>query len=383
MRLLFKVSCVAIISLQIVGCGQSPTTVSKIQTVDIGQTPVKSQGQVGFCWSYATIGLLESLMKKKTGVSVDLSEEALGYYRMAEELYALSSKFEATELSTSAQVAGVVFEGLQGWDLSFNPVYHPDLPRVRNSMQLIEAYGTVPESVWTYKFTTGAQEEQVFESIFADFSALMLKRGRGQVTRDMVFDLLAKPQAFGSRPPTEFTYLAPNGHSRLISAVNFASDIIGFSKDDYTNLIPDTQIGYPQLVQALKLTLARGINVPFSYTIFKDQFDSWDASYQVLDPNAALVPAGGHAVIVTDFVNNGGRPGLVSPDVLAQELAKSSDDLQFVVIKNSWGTGLQSPLLPLAGYHTIHQSYLRALTKTRTDISIIVPRDIAMQVRYN
>ena len=382
MRILLKASCAVIISSQLLGCGKANFTQSKIETVDIGQTPVKSQGRVGFCWSYATIGLLESLMKKKTGVSADLSEEALGFYRMAEELFALSEKYDADQVSTAAQVSGLVFEGLEGWDLSFNPHYNPHLP-VRNSMQLVEAFGALPESAWSYKFTSDQQLADLTGVVFSGFASLMQQRGRGNVSREMINDLLAKQGAFGSRPPEQFTYLAPNGISRVISAVNFASDIIGFSKDDFTYLIPDAQIGYPQLVKAMKLTLARGINVPFSYAIFRDKFNGWDASYQVNDPNEALLIDGGHAVLVTDFVNNGGRPGLVSNEVLNQEVAKSADDLQFVVIKNSWGTSLQSPLLPLPGYHTIYQSYLRALAKTETDISIIVPRDIAMQVRYN
>jgi Papain family cysteine protease len=381
-NIMTKMSCAAIILAQLASCGQ-PLKKSTIESVDIGQTPVKSQGRVGFCWAYATIGFLESLMVKKTGVSVDLSEEALGFYRMAEELYAISRKYEATDLADEDKISRIVFEGLEGWDVTFNPAYNPNLP-VRNALQLIEAYGAVPESAWSFKFTSDEQLEAFTKVVFSSFADLMRVNGRGQVTREMVFGLLAKQGAYGSRPPEQFTYLSPNGSSRTVSAVNFVSDIIGFSKDDYTYLIPDAQIGYSQLVSAMKLSLARGLNIPFSYAIFKDQFNRWDASYAVLSPSTQPIEiVGGHAVLVTDFVNNGGRPGSISPDALSRELAKSPDDLQYVVIKNSWGTDLQSPLLLLPGFHTIYQSYLRELAKKETTIAIVVPRDIAFQVRYN
>jgi hypothetical protein len=135
----------------------------------------------------------------------------------------------------------------------------------------------------------------------------------------------------------------------------------------------------------MKLTLARGINVPFSYVIFKDTFNSWDGSYSVT-PSGTGTPleiAGGHAVLVTDFVNKGGRPAALSAVALNTEVAKMSDALDYVVIKNSWGTTVQSPLLRLPGYHTIYQSYIQELAKGNTNISIVVPRDIAFEVRYH
>jgi C1A family cysteine protease len=57
----------------LMACTQNPNA-SKIKTVDIPQTAVKDQNSIGFCWYYATMGLIETLMLKKTGQSVDLSE---------------------------------------------------------------------------------------------------------------------------------------------------------------------------------------------------------------------------------------------------------------------------------------------------------------------
>ena len=362
-------------------CGER-TKSSRLDTVDIPLTPVKSQGRVGFCWSYAAIGFVENVMKKKTGVALDLSEEALGYHRMAEELVALSRKYAASELADAQAVSEKVFEGLEGWDVTFNPAYNPGAP-VRNAFQLMQMYGVVPEADWSYKFTSDQQLTDLMNFIYDGFAKLMQTHGKDNVTRAMIFDLLNQPQAFGKAPPQSFSYLYPDGSRRDFTSVNFLSDVIGFTPDDYTYLISDQQIGYDQFVSAMKLSLSRGLSVPFSYIIYQDTFDDWDASYSIR-PNTPLpgVLDGGHAVLVTDFVNIGGKPGAVSSEVLTRELSKPASDLNYVVIKNSWGTRYQSPLLPLPGFHTVDQSYLRELSKVQTHLSIVVPRDIAMQVRY-
>lgn len=368
-------------SLALSGCGRTMKP-ARLDTVEVPQTPIKSQYRIGFCWSYGTIGFLETLMIKKTGQTMDFSEEALGFYRMAEELKALSKKFPASELADVDMVSKKVFEGLQGWDMTFNPAYNPGMP-VRNSMQLVQDYGVVPESAWSYKFKTDEQIDKFSATVFAGFASLMTQRGQGNITQDMVFDLLASPDAFGSRPPTEFDYTSPAGDTAKISAKDFVSNVIGFTPDDYTYLIPDQTIGYDQIVKATKLTLARGINVPLSYAIYDGAINQWDASHSAkdLDP-ANLKLDGGHLVLITDFVNKGGRPGAVANDVLQTELAKPSSELDFVVIKNSWDTRPQSPVLRLPGYYTMDQSYISLLSKKQTDITVVVPRDIAFAVRY-
>ena len=362
-------------------CGKSPST-SSLTTVEVPQTAVKAQNRIGFCWSYATMGFLESIMLKKTGQSVDLSEEALGFYRMAEELTALSKETEATDLATADKVEKKVFEGLEGWDLTFNPAYNPGF-KARSSLQLVKDYGVVPENVWSYKFLSDEQNAHFFQTVFTSFSQLMQTHGRGNVTQEMIYDLLASQGAYGSRPPSDFDYVFPNGQHRKVTAQEFATEIIGFSPDDYTYMIPDQQIGYNKIVSAMKLSLARGIDVPLSYTIYTGSENRWDASFSTKDLDVNnLKLDGGHAVLITDFVNKNGMPGAVPNATLQAELAKPASELDFVVIKNSWDTSVQSPVLRLPGYFTMDQGYLQLLSKKPTDITIVVPRDIAFQVRY-
>lgn len=56
------------------------------QIKGIKQTNVKDQAFLNYCWAYSNIGLLESNLIKKASIDIDLNEEALGFYRMAEEL---------------------------------------------------------------------------------------------------------------------------------------------------------------------------------------------------------------------------------------------------------------------------------------------------------
>lgn len=378
-----RISSIALIGFALTfhSCNRTEFPSSSVKTVDVPQTPIKSQGHVGFCWSYATIGLIESMILKKTGTQIDLSEESLGFYRMAEELYALSRTVESADVATADLVKGKVFEELEGWDLTFNPLYNPGL-RVRNALQLVRDFGVVPESSWSFKFKSADQETALLQHIYAGFAQLMNTHGRSNVTWDMILNLLADKEAFGSTPPSSFEYLLPSGQTRTFKPKNFISDVAGFSVDDYTYMIPDETIGYDQMIKAIKLTLERGLDVPLSYMFYDGAFNGWDASYSVKDPNAEYKEDGGHVVLITDFVNKGGRPGAVPRDELMTEISKPASDLDYLIIKNSWDTHLASPLLLNPGYHTMYQSYLRYLVKKPVDITIVVPRDIAFKVRY-
>ncbi|MBF0443418.1 MAG: hypothetical protein HQK54_16040 [Oligoflexales bacterium] len=363
------------------GCG-SIKPASRTDTVEIPQTPVKNQGRIGFCWAYGMTGFLEAIMLKKNGISINLSEEAIGFYRMAEELFSLSQKYSAEELGDAEKVENLVFESLEGWDITFNAKYNPGF-RARNAMELVRSFGVLPEEVFSYKFATDRQSDDFHAFVYSGFAELMKKHGKKNVTQDMIYGLLGDAGAFGGIPSREFELWLPNGTKRKFAAADFASDFIGFSPDDYTYLMPDGKIGYSQIVKAIKMTLARNIDVPLSFTVYKGQPNRWDGSFSLRDTDPSKIEnAGGHVVLITDFVNQGGKPGNVSPSAFKTELEKSSEELDFLVIKNSWNTEIQSPLLRLPGYHTLDKSYMKQLVKGDVDITIVVPRDIAFQIRY-
>ena len=59
---------------------------SKVKLANIPQSTLKHQGDIGLCWSYATVALIESDYLIRTGKEVDLSEEMLGFFRLAHNI---------------------------------------------------------------------------------------------------------------------------------------------------------------------------------------------------------------------------------------------------------------------------------------------------------
>ena len=55
-----NVVTVAVLFSMLAACGRVDNQ-SSLRSVDVPQTHVKAQNKIGFCWSYATMGLLESL----------------------------------------------------------------------------------------------------------------------------------------------------------------------------------------------------------------------------------------------------------------------------------------------------------------------------------
>src|SRR5262249_34274612 len=147
-------------------CGPQAQTVSDTKTVDVPQTPVQDQAFVGFCWSYATMGLIESQHKSATGKEVRLSPEALGFYRMAEGLY------ELTRTNKPAQILDTLKnDNPQGY-----VVMNDDRQAYHDALSLLKVYGVVPESVWSYKFESDNQVQTVVIALKANLVKLVLQQ---------------------------------------------------------------------------------------------------------------------------------------------------------------------------------------------------------------
>jgi hypothetical protein len=88
---------------------------------------------------------------------------------------------------------------------------------------------------------------------------------------------------------------------------------------------------------------------------------------------------GGHAVLMTDFVNQGGVEGAIGGDLLQEEIARSPEELAYVKFKNSWGAGLtvnefgQTVRSANDGYYRMDLGYLKANAAKRF-LGIVIPR---------
>ncbi len=374
-----------------VACGLKENTphTSSIASVAIPQTDVRDQNKIGFCWAYAGIGLIESKLKSEQNLSFDFSEEALGFYRIIEELKLYTNAYQTDATTKFEEVEQAVLKAsLQGW-----VVRRPkDFP-LPDTFELMEKYGVIPESAWSVKFKSAEATDQMIAEIRADYLKLLKEKGRaGTITDEDYLQILGSPKAFGSVPPTSFEY---NGEA--IKAQDFVSNVAKFKASDYVLVEAQTSRDLPKIVSALKQTLAMGLSVPLGFGVTFALLKEGTFSYpvknhefydKVATKRAASVFAkdGGHAVLITDFVNQGGREGAIAPEELAAEVAKPEDELLYIKVKNSWGLeaarneGDVSIGGAKDGYYRLDLGYLRGEADSAV-LSVVVPTKIAESLK--
>jgi hypothetical protein len=356
-------------------CGGRPETAAT-KSVAIPQTVVKGQGSIGFCWSYTTIGFLESLILKKSGERVDLSEEALGFYRIVEELESMSKRFTAAEVDSPEKVRLKSFEDLEGWSYAFTQGYNPGYPAL-DSYHLVKKYGAVPEGAWSRKFSRQGTRDALYSSIYKGFAALMRQHGQNGVSRPMILKLLSSSDVFGSEPPRSFVYKTKDGKSKNFKATEFIAELASFDPDSYTVMTSSPENNYDIMVQAIKKTLARGLAVPAGFSILNTPTETTYEDY-VMGPTIpeSLEEVGGHGVLITDFVNHRGVEGAISAEALAMEVARPSSDLDYMRVKDSASRRVFAQVPDREKFAVMDANYLRALVKKKERLFIMVPKDV-------
>jgi len=73
-------------------------------------------------------------------------------------------------------------------------------------------------------------------------------------------------------------------------------------------------------------------------------------------------------VLVTDYKNRGGAEGAMLPEKQAIELEKHSRLLDYLVIKNSWGTPSEAP----NGYYKLKKDFILSNMFSYNNRNIIV-----------
>ena len=348
---------------------------SRLDTVDLPATPVDNQGRFGICWAYGTIGLIESNYKRLSGVDVNLSEEALAFYFLSEHI--------ASIIRESVSFA----EFFQQTSRGFNEGYFARITEAKkapgqlDAFDLVQRYGVVPESAWNYKITTGEQRSDLMGELRRKSIRYLSGRDLAAVTVQEVMDnIMVGEGVFPSRPPDTFVF-----QGAMATAVDFSQRILGFKPTDYVAVEVQSEADLDPWIGAVKRALASGYTVPFGFPInvqrIKD--NSFGSDGVSLDDPIAFVADGGHLVLVTDFVNLGGREGRVSDAELAAELSRPSSDLDHLRFKNSWGLGAKTDgdgrLVSSSpdGYYSLSRGYLvgaaRAAAKGFLPLNAVVP----------
>ena len=321
------------------GCARLPpghTGRSEIESVEIAQSSVKAQYKIGFCWAYATIGLIESNYKISHGKELNLSEEALGYARMKEEMLQLGAAVRSGRTAMQEALNATQGSGLEGWYVRTG-----DGDRRRDAMELIDDYGLVPEDSWNVKFESAAEVASLKNALLQPFYRLL--SSTEEISPQAIDKVLTSPGAFPSSPPKSIVF-----NNVSLSPVTFASQTLQFHSGDYVSLQSSRAADMPRLMDAMKRMMAAGYSVPLSFAVSFDNLDQGffrAANYELaeLDGDQLLASSllhvvGGHAVLATDFVNRGGQEGALAPAALQVELLKDPEEIEYVKFKNSWGT---------------------------------------------
>lgn len=360
-------------TLSACGPAQRPEA-SRPDSVEIPQTPVENQFRIGFCWAYATIGLIESDYKVRTGKELQLSEEALGYYRMLEGLYFLAQNLPAQEV-----ISALLDDTFQGWVLKSDEI--PD------SFELIKTYGIVPESVWNTKFTDSARVDRLVKVIRRSMAELVFSSTDPRaITRSQIQkQVLLAPGAWESAPPQEFSF-----QGRRYTPQSLLEKT-AFDPDQFESVITSRPSDVSRVIAAAKRALVRGYSVPLGFPVNFDRLeaDTFSGKNVNLFQGENFFRDGGHAVLIDDFVNIGGRQGALPLQELEQEFRKPMGELDYFVFKNSWGTDAEtnesgtiisgSP----TGYYKMDREYLigsanlSAKPEFEGILEVVVPRDIA------
>lgn len=364
--------------LPIFSCARPvPTSQSELESVEIAQSSVKSQHKIGFCWAYATIGLIESNYKVSNGHELNLSEEALGYARMKEEMLQLAKSVRSGRITRQMALNATQGDGLEGWYVRV-----ADGDQTRDAMELVDDYGLVPEEIWSVKFRRVEDVTNLKQALLHPFFALL--SGTDAITPAAIDTVLTSPGAFPSTPPTTVVF-----NQVSLSPVQFASQVLRFHSRDYVAMRSSSASDMSRLMRAMKRSMAAGYSVPLSFAVSFENLQGGyfrAPNYEIAEYNAdpSLAPSllnvvGGHAVLATDFVNRGGSEGEVTPEELQAELAKGSEEIDYVKFKNSWGTngstseGGHSVTSGEDGYYRMDAGYIKANAAIGR-LGVVVPR---------
>lgn len=302
---------------------------SAAKFADVKVTSTKDQGDAGFCWAYTTIAMIEADYLARTGMSIDLSEEALGYVKVAhdfEDYINCNLEFDIDPTS-GRDICGknrMSEGGLSGSsdENTFKHVFAGDL---------IKRWGLVPESQWNVKFNYENNSfSKVYPKVKDDLAKVVLRlqsEGKKVVSMAEVFNVLNKG-LFGSSPPFD----GFNNGSGFMNSVQYAQQVIGFQKESLITRSV-TKENFSNEITNVVAALGRGKSVGIMTSLLEDQlhgnlFEGW------LEPGTVR---GAHAMLITDIRNPNSSYGYTGESV-SSFASKINTDSRFL-LKNSWGTG--------------------------------------------
>ena len=346
---------------------------------DVKNSTVKNQS-IGNCWVYATVGWAESLHLAQTGEELNLSESWISYWHWYEEIaggppgQSQIAQLDKGQISTGGWF-GLGGELMRRYGVIPEGSFIPEEGEAARSARQSSALSAINESLkngalkeasarkdrklvrkeldkaWGLSASTTAMMDQVFG---ADVSRSLLKSGMSipadsglKYTKEiLVGHKISLADAIGE-PASSFNVLSRKG--------KYAWNEVPY---------PTSETSRRDVLKKMQKSMHAGMPVIMVWFV---DFAAMDSKNQFLAPPATPGRQGGHMTVVEDYqasnVPGFGTlaAGTLVTDQKALDAALSSQaKIDFIRIKNSWGTSLAPPNATddQRGYYDLYKAYL-------------------------
>ena len=381
MALSHRIALTALASVACLGgCSskQGSSATSDSDITQVAETPVKDQS-IGNCWTYASTGWIESLVKGANGTDMNLSESYVNYwywytqittgqidgnavaeggtwgeavelvstYGIMDEGGFIPEEADAQLSNRQASAVKAINASLASGALA-TPAARANAALVRS--ELDKAWGLNPNVIKTLDDTFGKDGATPI--------------GTNQVPADDVVIHLSKDLPAKLPNPTtgvlDTVTVADAIGTKRFDDVESRSGTYAWAHAYYPSTAPDRR----QFLKRVQRALHAEQPVVLSWYV---DFNALNDQGQFLAPPATPGSQGSHMVIMYDYeVTNVPGFGTLPAGVLetrpaALEAALSDDAvITFLRIKNSWGN-YHSPVI--VGYHDLYMAYLNGPMK--------------------
>ncbi|MCX6111289.1 MAG: hypothetical protein NTZ90_16965 [Proteobacteria bacterium] len=430
--LALSLACSPSMGSKIASSGSADASASFKSGNTVWTTPVKSQGTIGFCWSYSTMALFENLHRLRTGADLALSPEALGFYHYIDILKGQIANdmddhaiYDMAEHLDAGDVDGSLFS-----DTEF-----------AGPLTLLSRHGVMPEVAFPVKFSSndravqfaprsskspkpdssGYTPEALFHHELADNLRYLLEtKGldylKGLSEPDIINELMISRYNvnFLHAPPSSFDY-----EGRTYTAQSFLTDYLMIDVNALTvkmfksdGALPSNVTGadLPTFYSDVNANLQAGIAVPVALAVVvnrwykgeiatnpinqdqvaKEQKELNDAQAKVsayLQTHNGVEPSSDtqdptdidylqSKYLINEYSspNSFKRAGAHAMTVIGpiKQQVTQGADADKLILKNSWGVAGSVANSP-DGLWTIEQGYIKKSAETMF-LQYVVPR---------
>lgn len=249
--------------------GNASDSAKKFQfttVINIENSPVKSQGSSGTCWSYSGNSFLESEMMQTGKEFVDISEiytARCAYIERAKNY--------------------VRMHGIIGWG---------DGAELHDVVQIYKKYGAVPYEVYTgLNYGTTKNKFGEMQAALEGMLKGIIENKNGKLTKNWLPAFTAALDAYLGKAPEQFTW-----KGKQYTPMTFANEVVGINPDKYIEfssftyapyyeptllMVPDNwslqsvyNVQFPDMTAIVDNALANGYSVAWA-TDVSEKYFSW------------------------------------------------------------------------------------------------------------